>query len=279
MGILSNIGNFFKKELAVNPIYIATTGKAPTPKQSIIQQTALAGAIAGIVAFPTASLNIVKSTFGFAVKNPVKTAVGGLIAPVVVGAVAKNPLQVAKKTGEIAQKTVTQGLPALYNVGQNVGDFAITPTGENAKKIFTENPIAVTVLGATGLGALASLGLGGIGVTATNLGLESDIKDLNTTLKNLPKDSGTPSIPDKPSSGTGIIPDVPENKPLPKDKPIPTNGDIAPTTPTETISTGTSRRRKRRVTKPSKVPFVNIRIDNRDNYQSGKVFKPRSCKK
>ena len=107
---------------------------------------------------PTAAINVGKAVGGKVASSfasaPLKTqaiAVGGGL--VGAGALIKNPglaVEVSKAPG------------ALVNVGGNIGEFIENPTAKNAKDIFTENPLASTLLG--------GVAVVGAGVSAGALG-------------------------------------------------------------------------------------------------------------
>lgn len=257
MGILSSLKNVVTKfESKSIQLGAKLSGSKSVTQMNVKTIVGLAGL--GIISAPAKALSIGKTILSTAVKYP-KTAIASVIGtPIVAGYVAKDPLGALKTTAKSTEKLVSQGIPSLVNVGGNIQEFVKDPSLSTAKNIVAENPITTGALALAGLGAVASLGLGGLGVTASNISLERTIKEQQEL-----------------ALGTGDLPVGSEKTltTLPKEKIVATDDSQPIPAQTETVTTGTSGRRRYTPRKAQKVPSIRINIDNRDNYQAGKIFK------
>lgn len=171
--------------------------------------------------------------------------VAAVAAPIIVGAVAENPIKAAKAAG----KTAT----GLVNFGGNVAGFAENPSIQGAKDIFKENPVISTLLGGA---AIAGIG-GGLGLAANTAATF-----LNTQSTNKNTESGLLG-----SSDADFLPPMTSSDMVAASQ-VPVSAE------TQTISTGSSSRRKKskKVAEPMKINNkVNVIISNK-NYLKGRSY-------
>ncbi len=102
--------------------------------ETVIATAGYAGAVVGGAAIGTAAKagTLLPALIPATTKGKVIAAIA---APVVLGAVIKEPIKTAE--------TIAGAPSALANVGANVAQFAADPSLEHAKEIITENPIIV----------------------------------------------------------------------------------------------------------------------------------------
>ncbi len=119
--------------------------------------------------------------------------VGGAVALVGTGVVIGNPVGSAK--------AIISTPSSLVNVGKNIGTLSANPSLENAKNIFTENPVVSSIL-AGGAVVAAGLGVAGlansvntaINTSATKKNTQAVIKTISETgLVSSPTEESTSS--------------------------------------------------------------------------------------
>jgi len=219
----------------------------------------------------------VLGTAGLVALNPslalrVGTAVGKSLVPKsVLGKVAGigatlwggKLLMESPKAREKTKDVITKAPKEFFGSATDVAGFIEAPSSTSAKEIVTNNPIISSVVGATALG-LAGMGVAkwvpSIFLGSKISDLEEEIGDLGTLPSATPQETG------------GAIVESPSPT-LPKEKAISTEDAPLPTTQTETITTGTTTKKRRTCKRAKKQPSINIKIDNRDNYTSRKIYK------
>lgn len=162
----------------------------------------------------------------------------GVAAPIIVGAVAENPVKAAKAAG----KTAT----GLVNFGGNVASFAEDPSLQGAKDIFKENPVITTLLGGAGVLAVG----GGLGLAANTAATF-----LNTQATNQDTNQGLLG-----SSDADFLPPVTSQQMV-------AGSQVPVTAETQNLSTGSSSRRKKskKVVEPMKINNrVQVVIQNKN---------------
>lgn len=179
--------------------------------------------------------------------------IAAVAAPVVIGAVASNPL----KAVNVAASTPSK----LANVGYNLAELGANPSIDNLKTLVKENPLIV--------GGAALVGGAAIIKTAapvvSNVLLREEMKDQTAIFERQAK-AAESSLKVVDKSGL-FVQDVPKTSALPSV----TNTQPMPKTPeTSTISSGTPRRRSSRPkAKPQNISQrVNVVVSSR-NYNVG----------
>jgi len=224
----------------------------------------------GVASLPTASKIASKVSSGlkavgqWAWKNPKTALTTSIATPVIAGIFRESPKEVTKAVYTSSKTAVTEGVPALYNVGKTSSSFVKDPSMENLTKIGKENPIATSVIGA---GALTLAGLG-VAKWVPSVILGSKIDDLEETIgdmKTMPTDQ-LPSLPiTTPKETGGSIATTPSPI-LPKEKEVPTDDAVIKTPEMQTITTGEDEKPK----KKKKDPSINIKINNSSKSISGR---------
>lgn len=230
-------------QLAATREEIATGGGFSVAAKKVIVPTIVNTATAAAItlgASAVASKGIVATATSLIPATTKGKVIAAVAAPIVVGAVASNPVGTAK--------AVASTPSALANVGSNVGNLIANPSVANAKALVAENPVIVG--GAVATAAVA--GAAAIIPTIVNYENTKAVKE-NTAA----------------TIGSGSEVSVIDKSQGYFDKPA-SNNAPTPTLPsTSTISSGTTAKRKKRKAnaKPSQIisQRVNIAIANRNN--------------
>jgi len=286
MGLLSSIGGAVKKAgstaatgldylstTIAKPVQVATAIVSPTKtvkevkeqffsqplstqlKQEAIGAVVLVGTAAGGAAIATSSkaasiaASIGKALIPTTPKGVIATAIA---APIVIGAVTKEPA----KAVEIAINAPSQ----LAEFGGDVASFAVNPSIESGKEIFSDSPIISTV--AT-IGIVAGLASKVIPAVLAAKQLEATkeqtaaIREVSTApsvipsaVVSTPAPATSSEIPKVASTTASSVPVTPETAPL-----------IA------SAGTGTTTKKKRKKAKlPASISQkVNVLVSNRAN--------------
>jgi hypothetical protein len=167
-------------------------------------------------------------------------AIAAVAAPVVIGAVASQPLKAAE--------AVAKAPSSLANVGANVANLVADPSLKNVKTLITENPVLVG--GAAAAGAVAA-GAGAAGLVSGYL-----------TRQELEKQ--TEALERSAAAAEGAILGEGTGQVLEKEKVTATDEGKAITPETTTITTGKKRYRRATIKeKPSVRQNVRVIVANR----------------
>jgi hypothetical protein len=139
-------------------------------------------ATAAVLAVPASSAARSTIAAGFSELSTGAKLATVLAAPVVAGVVSSNP--------SAAFKNTITAPSTLANVGKNLGILAQSPTLANAQNLFSENPVATSILGA---GAASLIGYGITGTISNILNTEAVKKNTAATLasNNTPSDASS----------------------------------------------------------------------------------------
>jgi hypothetical protein len=164
--------------------------------------------------------------------------IAAVAAPVVIGAVIREPAATAK--------VIAQAPSQLAQFGGDVAGFAANPSVESAKQIVKESPIISAAVGVVVAGAAAAAILPAISSARQTAAIKEQTEVIG---------------------GIGVV----DKSQGYFDTPASNNSPIPQTPATETMKTGTTATRKRR--KTAKQPMnisqkVNIAISNRSNSQT-----------
>ena len=166
--------------------------------------------------------------------------IAAVAAPVVIGAVAQQPLKAAE--------AITKAPSSLANVGANVANLVADPSLKNVKTLISENPVLVG--GAAAAGAVAA-GAGAAGLVSGYL-----------TRQELEKQ--TEALERSAAAAEGAILGEGTGQVLEKEKITATDEGKAITPETTTITTGQKRRRRPTIKeKPSVRQNVRVIVTNR----------------
>lgn len=204
MGLLGKIANVVKT-VVTNPVKsfvegakatavvvanpVTTITKGYTAAETKTYNSSLTTNIAKIVtntaavALPLAKPKIVVSVAKSIIPTTTKGKVAAAVAtPVVVGAVASNPL----KAAEVVQDTPG----ALANIGANTSNFISDPSISSATKIFTDNPLSSTLLAAAAIAPILPAAI----IGGSNLldGDKTKVTQPEQPIKLIDVSSGTP---------------------------------------------------------------------------------------
>lgn len=216
MGLFSSIGKQIKTtaniatSIFANPIgavKAVATGKTAVqfakeqtaqPLSKQITQTVVSGLTYATISSGVANI----ATKGVASLIP-STITGKVIAsvatPIVVGAVASNPLKAVESIASVPQ--------SLGNIGVNVATFASNPSIENAKSIITENPVVSTLLA---VGGAVAVGAGVSGVVASAINTQATRANTKAVQENLiPQTPSVVEVPKTSATDGGNVPITP----------------------------------------------------------------------
>lgn len=279
MGLLSNIGTAIKTGVlhSIDQVFGYSQPadlNNQTGKQVLVQGSGLpnlkAGFESAVIAVPAtkalelpgvaaklatgakAAVGAVATSLKGVVKNnPIKSIVIGTAAA---GYVASNPQQAVSD----AYTGVNKLIPDLYNVGSNISQFRADPTIANAKTTLLDNPLIVG-------GGLAVLGLGVTKAVVGATGVFNGINQGEYTPK--PQVETIIPVPENVVPKTDVVKETPTN-----------NGQIIPVTPeTQVLGTpaGNTTVTKKKTSKKSVLPSININIVNQSRLQSVKYLNAR----
>lgn len=213
----------------------------------VIAGTTAVAAGAVLAAAPAASTGAAGAAVRSAVVSTAKAAVptttkgkivAAVAAPVVIGAVVREPAAAAK--------VVAQAPSQLAQFGGDVAQFATNPSVETAKQIIKESPIISTAAGIAIAGATAAAILPAVSSARQTAAIKEQTEVIKETgVQVVDKSQG---YFDKPAANDNPIPQLPQTK---------------------EVSSGTTATRKKRKSKPKQPQIisqrVNIAIANRNN--------------
>jgi len=268
MGIFTAIDNFISGNKLLSNIVtpLPNLVKSMTPSNNILNKVSsyvssnpVKSATTIVATGLTASSSVGKSILSNVGTRFAKSSLltqGGVIAG---GIVATNVLTSSSK----AREELVNAPSSLANFGSNLGGVIENPSIENAKKLFMENPLISTT----------AVAVGGLAVGKAVLGIGSTIA--NTMALNENTKATTDNKSALPSASSSKLPS--SNAP---DGIFGSDGGKPITPPTETISAGSSTKKRKRYNTKSQTPSINIKIDDRDiyNVSNRNLYKAKKLK-
>jgi len=258
MGIFGSLSKLVEKgldkvEKVVSTVYNATLAKVPGVSQvkTFVEKNPEV-AVGGLAISQTglAASTLVKGAVAAAPSLVPKTLVGKAVAVAGVGAVIKEP------TATIG--AVTKLPSNIANFGGNVAQFAADPSVANAAQIVKENPILSAAAGA----AVVGTAVVAVAPAVSNILQREEMKkqtDIFEKQLEVAEKSLTPSV------ATGQI--IKESSPIASTSPV--------TPQTQTLSSTTTKKRKRRTKKavmPSINQVVNVAVNNSNQNRTTKKY-------
>jgi hypothetical protein len=231
---------------------VKTATKAVTPILSKVGSTLLSGVKSLATSFSKLTL-----------KQKAVTTTAALVGA---GYVSTNPIQSAKDISKVPS--------SLVNIGKNIGEVRNNPSLANVKNVFTENPVATSVLGVATAGVLGAAVVKTASPLISYVALKSLVKSESS---NAPKEMPTqlpiavPETKDKgksieamsppPNSELGKAPASAPATAMPSTTPVPTTPIESPITQKNTIKRTTTRRKRRsNVCKAKHLNKVNLKV-------------------
>jgi len=260
--------------IAVNPFskdtIVANTGSKTVNKvlETVANHPYVAAAVATTAIAPTAAKAVATAGLKVVAESSTKAKVITAVAtPVVIGAVAQNPVAAAQK--------VVAAPSELFNFGTDISKVASNPSVSSIKELVKESPILTT---ATAAAAAVAVGAGTAGlITSVANTLAVKENTAKNTLISTPQTVAA-VLPSTPlSAATPIIPTTTVSSPVASTtaSPVPVTPATQPLIATAGSKVSTTKRKTYKK-KPVQTMRQTVNIGIANNQNSGRFINRRS---